>query len=91
MDSLCRTPERSPSSDPPEPSTSWHTTRHDTDHTAGHSEEEQEEEELEDGEGASAGPQLIQCEGGGYQVDPTTISSSPIKSAPDVHFECCLF
>lgn len=24
---------------------------------------------------------MYECEGGGYQVDPTTISSSPIKSA----------
>ena len=26
------------------------------------------------------GPRVVECEGGGYQVDPTTISSSPIRS-----------
>ena len=26
------------------------------------------------------GPRVVECEGGGYQVDPATISSSPIRS-----------
>ena len=26
-----------------------------------------------------AGPQVYQCEGGGYRVDPSTVSSSPIR------------
>ena len=29
----------------------------------------------------AAGPRVYECEGGGYQVDPTTVSSSPIKLA----------
>lgn len=30
---------------------------------------------------SETGPQVYECEGGGYQVDPATISSSPIRSA----------
>lgn len=34
---------------------------------------------------AAEGPQMYECEGGGYQVDPATISSSPIRFQRQVY------
>ena len=73
----------------PDPATDWNRTTSPA--VVGYTEEVEEEgEEEEEGEGAfsgscgssgstAVGPQMFECEGGGYQVDPSTVSKSPIR------------
>lgn len=40
-----------------------------------------------DSDCTDTGPQVYECEGGGYEVDPATVSNSPIRSAHHTHYK----